>query len=274
MQILRTVDAMQAMGLDWRGRRVGFVPTMGYLHRGHLSLMQQLRPLCDTLVVSIYVNPLQFGPHEDLSRYPRAPEGDARACEGAGVDVLFLPEQLYPPDFRTRVAVPGLSERWEGAARPGHFEGVATVVARLFGIVQPTVACFGEKDYQQLAVIRAMTRDLALPVRIVAGALVRDDDGVALSSRNVYLSAEQRARARTLHQALHAVRDAHGTVAERLAVGAARIDADSVDYLALVDADTLEPLPDAAPVARRARALVTARYGAVRLLDNVAVEPV
>lgn len=273
MKIIRSVDEMQALGRGWRGAPVGFVPTMGFLHRGHLSLMEQLRPACDTLVVSIYVNPLQFGPTEDLARYPRDPEGDARACEAAGVDVLFTPESLYPPGFRSRVAVSGLSERWEGAARPGHFEGVATVVARLFGIVQPSAACFGEKDYQQLAVIRAMTRDLALPVRIVAGALVRDDDGVALSSRNVYLTPEQRARARTLHQALHTVRDHDGTVAERLAAGHARIAADSVDYLALVDADTLDPLPADAPVSAPARAIVTARYGAVRLLDNVAVEP-
>ncbi len=172
MQIVRSVDEMAALAWAWRreGLRVGFVPTMGYLHRGHTSLMAQARPDCDVLVVSVYVNPLQFAPTEDLTRYPRDPEGDARACEAAGVDVLFLPDVLYPAGFKTGVSVREVTTRWEGAARPTHFDGVATVVARLFGVVQPTLAVFGEKDFQQLAVVRTMTRDLALPVHIVPGA--------------------------------------------------------------------------------------------------------
>ncbi len=272
MRIVRSVDEMAGLGRAWRqgGARVGFVPTMGYLHRGHTSLMRQTRGRCDQLVVSIFVNPLQFGPAEDYARYPRDPEGDATACRDAGVDVLFMPDALYPAGFATRVRVDGLTARWEGAARPGHFEGVATVVSRLFGIVQPTVATFGEKDFQQLAVIRAMARDLALPVEIVEGALVRDEDGLALSSRNVYLSEDHRARARSLHRALRAVREHGGSdAAARLAAGRACLDADALDYLALVDPDTLEPLET---LTGPAQAIVAARFGRIRLLDTMRVE--
>jgi pantoate--beta-alanine ligase len=271
VQIVRSVDEMLVFSRAWRagGERVGFVPTMGYLHRGHTSLMRQTRPHCDTLVVSIYVNPLQFGPHEDYARYPRDPDGDADACRGAGVDVLFMPDTLYPPGFASRVRVDGITDRWEGAVRPGHFEGVATVVARLFGLVQPTVATFGEKDFQQLAVIRALTRDLALPIEILTGALVRDADGLALSSRNVYLSPADRLRARSLHRACFAVRDhASPHAEERLAAGRALLECDALDYLALVDADTLEPLTR---VDGPAQVIAAARYGPVRLLDTVSV---
>ena len=219
------------------------------------------------VVVSIYVNPLQFGPNEDLTRYPRDPEGDAKKCEAAGCDVLFMPENLYPPDFRTTVNVKGITARWEGAHRPSHFEGVATVVCRLFGLVQPTVAMFGEKDYQQFAVLRAMARDLAMGIEIVPGPLVRDDDGLALSSRNVYLSPEQRKRALSLHRALYHMAALRDPVAEnRIAAGQAMIDADSIDYLTIVDPHTLEPVER---VDRPLRALLVARYGPVRLLDNV-----
>jgi pantoate--beta-alanine ligase len=242
---------------------------MGYLHRGHTTLFELMRTRCEHLVVSIYVNPLQFGPHEDLSRYPRDPEGDARKCEAAGVDTLFMPENLYPPDFRTGVNVMGLTSRWEGAIRPDHFGGVATVVARLFGLVQPTQAMFGEKDYQQYAVLRAMARDLAMGIEIVPGPLVRDTDGLALSSRNVYLSADERRRGLTLHRALYAMRDLPTpSSAERIALGSSMIEADSVDYLAIVDPETLEPV-DA--VDQPARAIVAARFGRTRLLDNVAI---
>lgn len=271
MQIVRSVDEMAVFSHTWRagGERVGFVPTMGYLHRGHTALMAQTRDYCDTLVVSIYVNPLQFGPHEDYARYPRDPDGDIVACQRAGVNVLFMPESLYPRDFDTHVRVGGVSERWEGALRPGHFEGVATVVTRLFGLVQPTVATFGEKDFQQLAVIRALTRDLALSVKILTGTLVRDDDGLALSSRNVYLSADERARARSLHRALFALRDHPAyDVEERLTAARAVLDCDALDYLAVVDPDTLDAIPH---VDRPARAIVAARYGRVRLLDTVAI---
>jgi pantoate--beta-alanine ligase len=271
MRIIRSVDEMHDVALGWRrqGKQVGFVPTMGYLHRGHTTLIELMRPRCEVLVVSIYVNPLQFAPNEDLARYPRDPEGDAAKCEAAGCDVLFMPDNLYPPDFRTVVNVKGLTARWEGAHRPNHFEGVATVVCRLFGLVQPTVAMFGEKDYQQYAVLRSMARDLAMGIEIVPGPLVRDDDGLALSSRNVYLSAEQRARALSLHRALFHMRAMADVEADaRIEAGLKRIDADSVDYLAIVDPETLEPVET---VDRPVRALLVARYGAVRLLDNVAL---
>ncbi len=271
MRIIRSVEEMHDQALAWRrqGRQVGFVPTMGYLHRGHTTLIELMRPRCEVLVVSIYVNPLQFGPNEDLARYPRDPEGDAAKCAAAGCDVLFMPENLYPSDFRTTVNVKGLTARWEGAQRPTHFEGVATVVCRLFGLVQPTAAMFGEKDYQQYAVLRSMARDLAMGIEIVPGPLVRDDDGLALSSRNVYLSAEQRRRALSLHRALFRMRDmTERSAAARIAAGMELIDADSVDYLTIVDPDTLEPVE---VVDRHVRALLVARYGPVRLLDNVAL---
>jgi pantoate--beta-alanine ligase len=197
----------EALARRARGERIGFVPTMGYLHAGHTSLMDLARPRCDWLVVSIYVNPLQFGPDEDLDRYPRDPQGDAAKCAAAGTDVLFMPTSLYPVDHGTRVLVTGLTEGLCGSSRPGHFDGVTTVVSRLFGLVQPSLAVFGEKDFQQLAVLRRMTRDLALPIEVVGGPLVRDADGLALSSRNRYLSTTDRARGRTLHQALFAIRD-------------------------------------------------------------------
>jgi pantoate--beta-alanine ligase len=242
---------------------------MGYLHRGHTTLIERMRERCEILVVSIYVNPLQFAPTEDLSRYPRDPEGDAKKCAAAGCDVLFMPDNLYPPDFRTTVNVTGLTSRWEGAQRPTHFQGVATVVCRLFGLVQPTMAMFGEKDYQQFTVLRSMAHDLAMGIEIVPGPLVRDHDGLALSSRNVYLSADDRARALTLHRALYAMRDCtSSSAAERIAVGRAVLDCDSLDYLAIVDPDTLEPVPT---VDRPLRAIATARYGKTRLLDNVAI---
>lgn len=271
MDVIHSVDTMHALALGWRsrGKKVGFVPTMGYLHRGHTTLFELMRKRCEILVVSIYVNPLQFAPTEDLGRYPRDPEGDAKKCEAAGVDVLFMPENLYPPDFRTNVHVAALTSRWEGAVRPEHFDGVATVVCRLFGLVQPTMAMFGEKDYQQYAVLRAMARDLAMGIEIVPGPLVRDTDGLALSSRNVYLSASQRERARTLHRALYAMRDSTSArSADRLALGAGMIDSDGIDYLEIVDPGTLDPV---ATVDRPLRAIVAARFGATRLLDNVAI---
>lgn len=273
MDIIHSVDTMHALALGWRarGKKVGFVPTMGYLHRGHTTLIELMRPRCELLVVSIYVNPLQFGPTEDLTRYPRDPDGDAKKCEAAGCDILFMPESLYPPDFRTTVNVTGITSRWEGAERPTHFAGVATVVCRLFGLVQPTVAMFGEKDYQQFTVLKSMARDLAMGIEIIPGPLVRDHDGLALSSRNVYLSTEDRARALSLHQALYAIRDSRSPSAkERIALARATLVCDKVDYLDIVDPDTLEPVE---VVNRPLRAIATARYGRTRLLDNVAIGP-
>lgn len=279
MQILRHPDEMTAWAEAERARgaRLGFVPTMGFLHAGHTSLMELVRPRVDRLVVSIFVNPLQFGPHEDLDRYPRDPEGDAAACRDTGVDVLFMPDSpadFYPDGFSTSVSVHGLTDSLCGAARPGHFDGVTTVVARLFNVVRCHEAAFGEKDYQQLMVIRRVVRDLAMPVRILPGPLVRDDEGLALSSRNKYLSAGERRRALSLHQALIAMQEAarggEARAESLLALGRARIDADRLDYLELVDAESLAPLQ---VVDRPARALVAAFYGATRLIDNVAIGP-
>lgn len=272
MIITRTTDEQQAWSAAARseGRTIGFVPTMGFLHRGHATLIERVRPLVDELVVSIYVNPLQFGPTEDLDRYPRNPDGDAALCQSFGADCLFMPSTLYPPDFATTVAVAGLTTGLCGASRPGHFDGVATVVTRLFGLTQCQVAAFGEKDYQQLAVIRRAVRDLALPVTIVPVPLVRDVDGLALSSRNVYLSPVERARALSLSRALHWLAEhAPGQpAASVLAEARAMLDVDQLDYLSLVDADSLAPLDH---VDRPARALVAAFVGKTRLIDNVAV---
>lgn len=277
MEIVRTAEEMAAWAAEERrrGRSVGLVPTMGFLHAGHASLMALLRPRVDRLVTSVYVNPLQFGPNEDLDRYPRDPEGDARLCAAEGVDALFLPADLYPDGFSTSVSVHGLTDGLCGASRPGHFEGVATVCARLFGLTRCTLATFGEKDFQQLMVLRRMVEDLALPLRIVPAPLVRDADGVALSSRNKYLSAGERLRAASLHRALFAIRDAAaaGTTdaAALLDLGRARLDCDRLDYLALVDARTLRPIDRVGD--RPARALVAAFVGSTRLIDNVAVGP-
>lgn len=272
MQRIESTEAMRAQSRAWRreGLSVGFVPTMGYLHRGHASLMALARPRCDRLVVSVFVNPLQFGPNEDLARYPRDLEGDSRLCQAEGVDALFVPDRFYDPDHSTQVNVSGLSEGLCGSARPGHFEGVCTVVARLFGVVAPQVAVFGEKDYQQLAVIRRMTRDLALDVEVVGGPLIRDEDGLALSSRNVYLNAEQRQRGLSLHRALFAMAASEERdVARLLALGRDMLEVDRLDYLEVVDADSLRPLQR---VEGRARALVAGFFGATRLIDNVALE--
>jgi pantoate--beta-alanine ligase len=273
MQILTDPEHLRQLTRQARqaGQRIGFVPTMGFLHQGHRSLMDLARLQCDVLIASIYVNPTQFAPQDDLSRYPRDLQGDAATCAAAGVDVLFCPHNMYPPGFCSEVRVSGITARWEGERRPGHFEGVATIVARFFGLVQPHLAVFGEKDYQQLAVIRAMVRDLAMDIEIVGGPLIRDDDGLALSSRNVYLSPQQRQRALSLHQALHLMaRHPSPMVAERIAVGMAAMDADAIDYLCIVDPESLEPLHT---LSQPARALVVGRYGTTRLLDNMLILP-
>ncbi len=275
MQIVTASGSLRECIRAWRrrGETIGFVPTMGFLHEGHTSLMDLARPRCDHLVVSIFVNPLQFGPSEDLDRYPRDPEGDERKCREAGVELLFVPDAFYPEDFSTTVSVSGVTEGLCGDRRPGHFEGVTTVVARLFGMVQPQIAVFGEKDYQQLQVIRRMVRDLAMDIDVVGGPLVRDTDGLALSSRNAYLSAEQRRRGLSLSRSLLAMRAAvaDGTrdVETLLVRGRQVLDADQVDYLAVVDAEDLTPLE---VVDRPARALGAAFFGSTRLIDNLSLE--
>lgn len=271
MEVIREPAAMADWASERRNQVIGLVPTMGFLHDGHASLMRLIRSQVDHLVVSVYVNPLQFGPQEDLDRYPRDAMGDAHTCEGAGADVLFMPSNLYPSGFKTSVSVHGLVDGLCGATRPGHFDGVTTVVARLFHLVGCRIAVFGEKDYQQLMVIRQMVRDLGMPVRIVPGPLVRDADGLALSSRNTYLSASERQRALSLHRALFAMRhSSEREVTTLLSMGRATIDADRIDYLEIVDAVSLEPL---SVLDRPARALVAAMYGTTRLIDNVAMGP-
>ncbi len=256
---------------------VGFVPTMGYLHRGHLALVERARAENPFVVVSIFVNPLQFGPQEDFTRYPRDLDRDARLLEQAGVDLLFAPEveAIYPRGFASRVSVEGpLTALWEGEVRPGHFQGVATVVAKLFLLVQPRRAYFGEKDYQQLLVVRKMVRDLGFPLEVVGVPTVREEDGLALSSRNLYLSPETRKKASVLFQALSAMRAvalAGGSVAEALRRGEevlARVPEFRKDYLAIVHPETLLPLSD---WARGARGLVAGRFPEVRLIDNLEV---
>lgn len=257
--------------------RFAFVPTMGALHAGHLALVEEAKRRADRVVASIFVNPLQFGAHEDLNRYPRQEEADAQMLEQHGCDLLWLPsvEDLYPEGFSTTISVRGVSERWEGEARPGHFDGVATVVAKLLIEVIPSVAVFGEKDFQQLAVVRQLATDLGLCGEIVGVPTVRDADGLALSSRNAYLSADERARAvelpRALNEAAQAI-SSGASVFQTLAAGRARLQSagfSPIDYFALVNALTLEPLEQAGgPM----RLIAAAKIGSTRLIDNVAVE--
>ena len=278
MQIIREPRALRAAvkALKEGGKSLGFVPTMGALHAGHIKLVTEAGKQADTVAASIFVNPLQFGEHEDLDRYPRREEADAAMLAEAGCSLLWLPaaEQIYPDGYTTKISVAGVSERWEGEARPGHFDGVATVVAKLLVAMTPDVALFGEKDFQQLAVIRRMVADLGLPVDIIGIPTVRDADGLALSSRNAYLSAEERQRALALPNALQHAADgiAAGEPVGRLLATAkqALIDAGflKIDYLALVDAGTLEPL---AEPAGEMRLIAAATIGGTRLIDNVSV---
>jgi pantoate--beta-alanine ligase len=258
---------------------VGLVPTMGYLHEGHLSLIRRARAECASVIVSIFVNPTQFGPSEDLTRYPRDLPRDLRLCDEAEVDLVFVPTtaEVYPADSRTFVEVEGLQDLWEGASRPGHFRGVATVVAKLFRIALPDRAYFGEKDYQQLQIVRRMAQDLMLDVEVVGCPIVRDADGLALSSRNVYLTPEARTRALALSRALRTARErvAGGERAAAALRGAmvsvieAAPDVE-LDYAAVVHPATLEPIET---VNSTARALLAARVDAVRLIDNTELRP-
>ena len=258
-----------------RGERIGFVPTMGYLHEGHLRLVDEARHRAHVVVMSVFVNPLQFGPSEDLSRYPRDLEGDAQKAASRGVDLLFAPEaaEIYPEEPRVLVTPHALASRWEGAARPGHFEGVLTVVAKLFNAVQPDIAIFGQKDLQQALLIQAMVRDLNFPIEIVVSPTVREADGLAMSSRNRYLDAAERRRALGLSTALRAAADAY-EAGERSAetlenVARARLaqhGVDAVDYVAVADPRTLEPVSRAVDGTVIA---VAARVGQTRLIDNI-----
>lgn len=262
------------------GARLALVPTMGYLHAGHRSLLVEARRRADAgagrglALATIFVNPSQFGPNEDLSRYPRDLEGDLATCAGAGVDWVFAPTDpalMYPPGFQTWVEVEQVSKGLCGASRPGHFRGVATVVAKLFNLTRPQVALFGEKDYQQLAVLRAMVRDLAFGIELVGMPIVREPDGLALSSRNAYLSAEERGRALALSGALAEAKAAAArgerSAAALRALARARLEAAParVDYVELVHPETLIPVEVAAPGSVM---LIAAFVGKTRLIDN------
>ena len=278
MPIVRTVADLRAVVADWRraGERVALVPTMGALHAGHLALVTEGRRRADRVVTTIFVNPKQFGAGEDLDRYPRQEAADAAALEGVGCDLLFAPAvaEMYPAGFATTISVEGVTADLDGAARPGHFDGVATVVTKLLNQAQADIALFGEKDYQQLLTIRRLVRDLDIPTEIVGHPTVREADGLALSSRNAYLSADERDRAAELPRALTdagaAIRKGDD-VADVLQIATARLLAAgfaSVDYIELRDAETLAPLTH---LDRPARLLAAARMGTTRLIDNVAV---
>lgn len=262
--------------LGWRreGLCIGFVPTMGNLHAGHYSLVALARQHADRIISSVFVNPTQFGPNEDFTRYPRTPEADTSGLEAAGCDALWLPtvESMYPfgVDLAVRMRVPGVADVLEGAHRPGHFDGVCTVVARLFNQVQPDVAAFGKKDYQQLAVIQQMVTDLAYPLTLLRGDIVREADGLAMSSRNQYLSPNERVTAAEINRTLHFMR-------ERLESGAPRTEVEAeatlrlvragylVDYAAIRAPDLSEPADGSGPRV----ALIAARLGRTRLIDNI-----
>ncbi len=256
------------------GRTIGFVPTMGALHEGHLSLVRLARKEAAFTVVSIFVNSLQFGPGEDFSRYPRQPEQDARSLEREGVDLVYRPEAstLYPPDFSTAVDVSSVSEGGEGARRPGHFRGVATVVTKLFLQVQPDLAVFGRKDLQQVAVIGRLVRDLDFPIRLIVGETVREPDGLAMSSRNAYLSPEERRKAPDLSRTLQAARTraGHGESDAGRLEGDARAQLTAagfeVDYVEAVEADTMRRAAVVCPGVALAAAV---KIGKTRLIDNV-----
>ncbi len=276
MNTIITPDEMRQTATQWKqnGGTVGLVPTMGFLHEGHLSLMRIARKQCDRLVVSIFVNPTQFAPNEDFEDYPRDFERDCRLCQAEGVDTVFAPdaEQMYPPDASTWVIEETLSRPLCGRARPTHFRGVTTVVAKLFNICAPDVAVFGQKDAQQALIIQRMVRDLNVPVRILIGPIHREADGLAMSSRNTYLSADERQRARSISQGLNAAlrlyENGERSAPElRRTVAAAIEEAGGVlDYVELVSRDSLRPLQI---VEGQALLAVAAYFGRTRLIDNV-----
>jgi len=280
MRVIRTVAELRQWSREARksGKSVGLVPTMGALHEGHLSLVRAAKAGCDLVAASIFVNPTQFGPNEDFSKYPRTWDADCALLEAEGVDVIFAPapEEIYRPGAATFVEVAGLSERLDGASRPGHFRGVATVVAKLFIAAEPDRAYFGQKDAAQVAVLRRMVADLDLPVELVVCPIVREPDGLAMSSRNRYLSAEERRQALVLSGALNAVKAVIGAGERRadvlIAAALANFAAEpaiKVDYITLVDWATLVPAELAAPGTLFA---VAAWVGTTRLIDNFIVE--
>ena len=277
MKTWSTIEEMRRASRAARpaGKRVGFVPTMGALHEGHLSLVRAAKSRCDVVAVSIFVNPLQFGPNEDLAKYPRSFERDQACLEKEGVDLLFAPavEEMYPAGAVTYVTVEGLSEKLCGKSRPGHFRGVTTVVSKLFHIVEPDFAFFGQKDAAQAAIIRRMQRDLNFPVEIVVCPIVREPDGLAMSSRNAYLDPTERQSALVLHRSLTAIKQlfekGERSAANLIKTGKqvfAREPVVRLDYLEIVDPDTLDPVTD---IKRPALVAVAAFVGKTRLIDNI-----
>lgn len=280
METVTTVAALRQRITAARkaGKRIGLVPTMGFLHDGHLALVRESVAGCDVTVVSIFVNPTQFGENEDLSSYPRDTERDLALCDGAGTDLIFMPpvSEVYPEGFQTYVEPGPLAEPLCGTFRPGHFRGVATVVAKLFNMVQPDRAYFGRKDFQQTVVVRRMVRDLDMPVDVVAIDTVRERDGVAMSSRNAYLGEEERARARCISQGLFAAQRAfdNGERQSGRLVDLARepmAAMDSVQYLEIVDAETLQSVNGT--IDRPVAICVAGYIGKTRLIDNVVLAP-
>ena len=281
MKHIHSVAEMKAAcrGIMHSGKSLGFVPTMGALHEGHASLVRASKAQCQATAVSIFVNPLQFGPNEDLAKYPRTLERDAQMLDALGVDLLFLPtvEEMYPAGATTHVEVGGISDRLDGGSRPGHFRGVATVVSKLFEIVRPDRAFFGQKDAAQVAVLRRMVRDLDMDVELVVCPIVREVDGLAMSSRNAYLSPQERKQALVLNRALmrvlHEADKGERDVAKLIAAGESVIaeePAARLDYFAIVDPDTLEPVSE---TSRGALLAVAAYVGTTRLIDNLLLAP-
>jgi pantoate--beta-alanine ligase len=281
MKIYDTIGAMRVASRARRtaGKTLGLVPTMGALHEGHLSLIRAAKTQCGLVAVSLFVNPLQFGPGEDLAKYPRDFDRDRALLEREGVDFLFAPavEEMYPTGAVTYVTVEGISDKLCGRSRPGHFRGVTTVVSKLFNIVQPDLAFFGQKDAAQVAIIRRMVRDLNIPVRIVTCPIVREPDGLAMSSRNAYLDPQQRKAAAILYRSLMKVEKAFDQgehkASELIKEGKRTLathPAMLLDYLEIVDPETLDPIDD---VSSRALVAVAAFLGKTRLIDNLVLEP-
>ena len=280
MKICATIPEARAACRDARAsrKRLGLVPTMGALHEGHLSLVRAAKAQCDAVAVSIFVNPTQFGPTEDLSKYPRQFDRDCRLLEKEGVDILFAPsvEEIYPDGPVTWVLVEGLSEKLDGRTRPGHFRGVTTIVAKLFHIIEPDTAFFGQKDAAQLAVIQRMVQDLNLPVEIVACPIVRESDGLAMSSRNAYLNLEERGRALVLQRSLQRAQQefqAGERIAAKLVSAAKEVFAREpqvvLDYFEIVDPDTLDPVER---ISQKTLVAVAAYVGSTRLIDNTVLD--
>ena len=274
-----SIETMQRQARELRqtGEVLGFVPTMGYLHEGHLSLLDTARPKCDTLIMSVFVNPTQFGENEDFDEYPRDPERDAQLAEEHGVDILFHPgaEEMYPENYRTYLSVEQLSGKLCGRSRPNHFRGVTTIVAKLFNITQPDVAVFGQKDAQQAVIIQQMVRDLHFPVDIIVAPIIREEDGLAMSSRNTYLTAAERKQALTLFQGLQRAKkivesgraNSNIIVEEIRALFHEQPDVEE-DYISVVDLENLEPLET---INRTALIAVAAHVGTTRLIDNIII---